>query len=95
MLVRDGRNAVHDLGARRTFMPSMLRMIGGEGTTGSGGWTRDSHVALFTRKERPPARTDAEQRAVERQDRWDNIEHYRAQERARQARYRARKREVA
>lgn len=91
MMVRDGRNVVHDHGPHRTLMPSLLKMIaGGGGETGSGGWTRESHGGLFTRT-RPPARTEEEQRAAERQHRLDNIEEYRAMERARAARYRARK----
>lgn len=90
MIVRDGRNVVQDLGARRVFAPSLMRMIPGPGSTGDGAWTNGSMKVLFTRT-RPAPRTYEEQLAHERKVRWDNIEAYRAGERARQARYRARK----
>ena len=61
MIVRDGRNVVHDLGPQRTFAPSMLRPIGvgpaDESKTGP--WTGASHKHLFAPKptELSPFRT--------------------------------------
>jgi len=46
MLLRDGRNQLHDLGARRVFQPSMIKAIVGY-TDSPGGWTGSDHHRIF------------------------------------------------
>lgn len=53
MLVRDGRNQVHDLGARRTFSPSLMKPIIGY-TDEPGGWTNHSQHRIFMSHQRNP-----------------------------------------
>lgn len=63
MILRDGRGVAHDLGARRVFSLSDLKMAAGYGETASGRWANDMSF-LFTRREPEYPLRDREARAA-------------------------------
>lgn len=89
MMLRDARGESHDLGARRTFAPSMMKIAVGYGEEPTGRW--QSHALLFS-GERPSPKTQADRQAYNRDHRAENADHYREMERARSARARERRR---
>lgn len=57
MKIRDARGVVTDHGPHRTNEISMMKLAGGPGSDGSGGWGRTEMHALFDRNrpgDRPP-----------------------------------------
>jgi hypothetical protein len=86
MLIRDGRRTQTDHGPRRTFQPSLMKMVAWEGT-GSGGWQTMTVSQTRPVKKRPP------KAEYNRQARANALEHYRELERIRAARYRARRKQ--
>lgn len=54
MIVIDGRRGVHDLGARRVWEPSLMKMVGASGTTGTGRWS-DSMMTINLERREPRA----------------------------------------
>jgi len=54
VILRDARGVIHDLGptpARYTTPPSMMKMIGATGTTGTGKW---AELTMVPRRPRDP-----------------------------------------
>lgn len=86
MIVRDGRRVSHDLGPRRTFAISEMKMIHAE-STGSGRWQT---MPFETSRKMRPAKLSRPER--ERAWRLANLEVQREKERLRQQRHRDRKR---